>query len=152
MDTKLFGRNQPGGLFSIVDREDFPTGTIWWVGSTVATCSDAAGFGQNPDAPFATLAYAVGTACAAGDTIFLLPGHAEALIAATTLDMDLAGVTVIGLGRRHPAAAVFDRHRNDCDVQYHGRELPAEKPWLRFNPGKRGGRHHAFRNSRRGHD
>jgi hypothetical protein len=98
MDTKLFGRHQPGGLFSIVDREDFPTGTIWWVGSTVTGASDTAGYGQNPDAPFATLAYAVNTACAAGDTIFLLPGHAEALAAATTLVMDLAGVTVIGLG------------------------------------------------------
>lgn len=97
MDTKLFGRNQPGGMFSIVDRQNFPTGDIWWVGSTVTAASDAAGFGKNPDAPFATLAYA-NAAAAAGDTILLMPGHAESLIAATTLVMSLAGLRVIGLG------------------------------------------------------
>ena len=33
MDTKLYARNQPGGLFSIVNREVFPIGDIWWVDS-----------------------------------------------------------------------------------------------------------------------
>lgn len=97
MDTKLFARSQPGGMFSIVDRQNFPAGNIWWVGSTVTAASDAAGFGKNPDAPFATLAYA-NAAAAEGDTILLMPGHVESLIAATTLTMSLAGLQVIGLG------------------------------------------------------
>ena len=96
MDTKLFGRNQPGGLFSIVDREVFPTGNIWWVGSTVTAASDAAGFGRNPDAPFATLAYAI-AAAAAGDTIFLMPNHNED-IGNAQIDVDLEGLKIIGLG------------------------------------------------------
>jgi len=96
MDTKLFGRHQPGGMFSIVDREVFPTGNIWWVGSAVTGASDAAGFGKNPDAPFATLGYATGTASAAGDTIYVLPTHAETLTATIT---PLAQCQIIGLGR-----------------------------------------------------
>lgn len=101
MDTKLFGRNQPGGLFSIVDREVFPTGNIWWVGSTVTAASDAAGFGRNPDAPFATLVYAE-AAAAAGDTIFVMPGHAETIgvTGAAAMTLNLAGLKVIGLGGR----------------------------------------------------
>lgn len=96
MDTKLFGRNQPGGLFSIVDREKFPTGNIFWVGSTVTGATNGAGYGRNPDAPFATLAYAE-TQASAGDTIFLLPGHNEG-IADAQIDLDVAGLSVIGIG------------------------------------------------------
>jgi len=101
MDTKLFGRNQPGGLFTIVDRESFPTGNIWWVGSTVTGASDAAGYGKNPDAPFATWAYAESVA-AAGDTIFLLPNHAETIgvTGAAAMTLNLAGLNNIGLGGR----------------------------------------------------
>jgi len=101
MDTKLFGRNQPGGLFSIVDRETFPTGDIWWVGSTVAAAEDGAGFGRNPDAPFATWVYAVSQA-AAGDTIFVMPSHAETIgvTGAAAMTLSLAGLRTIGLGGR----------------------------------------------------
>ena len=101
MDTKLFARNQPGGMFSIVNREDFPTGNIWWVGSTVTAASDAAGYGKNPDAPFATLVYAE-AAAAAGDTIFVLPGHAETIgvTGAAAMTVNLAGLKIIGLGGR----------------------------------------------------
>ncbi|HUX15239.1 MAG TPA: hypothetical protein VMW52_02135 [Phycisphaerae bacterium] len=96
MDTKLFGRNQPGGLFSIVDREHFPTGDIWWVGSEETAAEDGAGFGRNPDAPFATLAYAIDLV-AAGDTMFLMPGHNEGL-ADAQIDIAVAGLRIIGLG------------------------------------------------------
>ena len=101
MDTKLFGRNQPGGMFSIVDRESFPTGNIWWVGSTVTLASDTAGYGKNPDAPFATWVYAI-AAAAAGDTIYLLPGHAETVgvTGAAAVTLALAGLKNIGLGGR----------------------------------------------------
>jgi hypothetical protein len=98
MDTKLFARNQPGGLFSIINKE-FATGSIWWVGSTAAAASDSVGNGYNPDAPFATLDYAVGKCTASqGDIIFVLPGHAETVATASALDFDVAGIKVIGLG------------------------------------------------------
>lgn len=97
MDTKLFGRHQPGGMFSVVDREQFPTGNIWWVDSTNTAASDAVGYGRNPDAPLATLSYAVETACSAGDTIYVMPGHNEG-IADAQIDIAAAGLRIIGLG------------------------------------------------------
>lgn len=101
MDTKLFVRQQPGGFFSAVDREKFPSGTIWWVGSGVTGASDSAGYGRNPDAPFATLDYAIGNATASvGDTIFLLPGHSETKSVTGSLwALDVIGVKVVGLGQ-----------------------------------------------------
>ena len=97
--TALFSRNQPGGVWTISDLVSHP-GDIWFVNSGAAAASDSAGFGQNPDAPFATLDYAVGKCTANnGDVIYVMPGHAENLIAAATVDIDVAGVTVIGLGK-----------------------------------------------------
>lgn len=98
MDTKLFGSNQAGGMFSVVDKEFFP-GSIFWVGSTVTGATDGAGYGQNPEAPVATIDYAIGLCTAnAGDVIFVLPGHAENISSATGCVLDIAGVTIIGLG------------------------------------------------------
>jgi hypothetical protein len=99
MDTKLFGRNQPGGLFSIVDKSEFPTGDIWWVNSVTGT--DGAGYGRNPDAPMATWAYAE-AAAAAGDTIYLMPAHTETIgvTGAAAITLNLAGLRTIGLGGR----------------------------------------------------
>lgn len=116
MDTKLFGRHQPGGLFSVVDREDFPTGNIWWVDSTNAAASDAAGFGYNPDAPLATLSYAVETAASAGDTIFLMPGHNEG-IADAQIDVAVQ-LQIVGLGRgsRRPRID-FDHANASINIQ-----------------------------------
>ena len=50
--------------------------------------------------PFATLNYAVNTACTAnrGDIVFVLPGHAETISSAAILTLATAGVAVIGLG------------------------------------------------------
>jgi len=83
-------------MFSILDRETFPTGNVWWVGSTVTGATNGAGYGRNPDAPFATLMYAE-TQVAAGDTIYLLPGHNEGM-GNEQIDLDVAGLSVIGLG------------------------------------------------------
>lgn len=96
--TALFSRHQPGGVFTISDIVAHP-GDIWFVGSTVTGATDGAGYGRNPDAPFATLDYAIGNCTASqGDVIYLLPGHAETLDAATDFVMDVAGVKVVGLG------------------------------------------------------
>ena len=49
--------------------------------------------------PFSTLDYAIGKCTAGrGDTIFLMPGHAETISSATALNLDVAGIAVIGLG------------------------------------------------------
>jgi hypothetical protein len=50
-------------MFAIQDLSRHP-GNVWFVDSTHASASDTAGFGYNPDAPFATIDYAV-AACTA---------------------------------------------------------------------------------------
>ena len=60
--------------------------------------NDAAGCGGSWHAPTATIDYAIGLCSAnAGDTIFVAPGHAETRTTAITVD--IAGVSIIGLGR-----------------------------------------------------
>ena len=96
--TALFSRTQPGGVFTVQDLLDHP-GDIWFVDSGHASASDAAGFGKNPDSPFATLDYAVGQCTASnGDTIYVMPGHAEALGADSAVDVDVIGLKIVGLG------------------------------------------------------
>jgi hypothetical protein len=116
MDTKLFGRHQPGGLFSILDRAKFPTGNVWWVDSTATTTgANSVGYGTNPDAPFLTLAYAE-TQASAGDTIYLMPGHNEG-IADAQIDLDLAGLSVIGLGEGGDVPRIdFDHANASIDI------------------------------------
>ena len=49
--------------------------------------------------PFRTLDFAVGQCTASrGDLIIIAPGHSETLSTATALAMDVAGITVLGLG------------------------------------------------------
>lgn len=92
--TPLFVRKQSGGMFSVVN-ETLTTGNIFYVYAT--TGSDAVGYGRNPDAPFATIDYAVGQCTASqGDMIFVMPGHAETVTAA--IAVDVAGISIIGLG------------------------------------------------------
>ena len=96
--TALFSRHQPGGVFTIDDLEQHP-GDILFVNNTVTAATDATGYGQNPDAPFATLDYAIGQCTASnGDVIYVMPGHAENLTAADSIDVDVAGIKIIGLG------------------------------------------------------
>ncbi|MBM3494761.1 MAG: hypothetical protein FJX72_10675, partial [Armatimonadetes bacterium] len=96
--TALFGRNQPGGVFTIEDITQHP-GAVWFVGSAAAAAADSAGAGKSPDLPFATLDYAIGLCTAnAGDVIYVLPGHAETIAATDGFDADVAGIKIIGLG------------------------------------------------------
>jgi hypothetical protein len=49
--------------------------------------------------PFRTLDFAIGQCTAnRGDVIFVLPGHAETYSDATSLNLDVAGIAVIGMG------------------------------------------------------
>lgn len=79
-------------------------GQVFWVNnSTVLQPQQRAGSNSNRGTwldPFATLEYAINTACVAsrGDIVFVGPGHAESIPDAATLDFSVAGVAVIGLG------------------------------------------------------
>jgi hypothetical protein len=95
--TALFSRHQAGGMFTIEDVVDHP-GSIFFVGSTVTGAADSVGAGRNPDNPFATIDYAIGQCTASqGDVIYVLPGHNESL-ADAQIAVDVAGITIIGLG------------------------------------------------------
>lgn len=55
--------------------------------------------GLSPDAPLATIDYAIGLCTAnKGDRIFVLPGHTETISAAAGIACDVAGITIQGFG------------------------------------------------------
>ncbi len=92
---ELFSQWAQGSL--VLADQGFSTGSRFWVHSGTGT--DSAGHGHNPDAPFATVDYAIGKCTASkGDIIYVMPGHAETLDGATDLVVDVAGVHIIGLG------------------------------------------------------
>jgi hypothetical protein len=95
--TELFVRKQKGGIFTVVN-EAVTTGNIFFVDSGATYASNSAGYGVNPDYPFATIDYAIGNCTASnGDIIYVLPGHTET-ITGTDITVDIAGVSVIGRG------------------------------------------------------
>lgn len=104
----------------------YPLGNMWFVNSAAGT--DAAGRGLSPEAPLATINYAVATAAVADnhDVVVVLPGHTETCTAAGSVTMSKAGVSVIGVGdgRQRPtvnyttnAAASFDITAARCRVE-----------------------------------
>jgi hypothetical protein len=94
--SELFVRKQSGGMFSVANYAYNP-GNIFFVDT--ATGSDSAGGGQNPDAPLATLDYAIGLCTAnKGDRIYLAPNHAETVTGVGGVTADIAGIEIIGLG------------------------------------------------------
>lgn len=81
-------------------RPPFTTGNIFYISSVTGT--NAAGNGRSPDAPLASLAYFMVQdfpTASNGDIVYLMPGHAEVISAAAGIVMDIAGVTVIGIGK-----------------------------------------------------
>ncbi len=80
-------------------------GQVFYVGNNPTllvgekSASDTANKGGYLD-PFNTLDFAVGQ-CAAnrGDIIYVRPGYAQSMTAADAVDVDVAGVSIIGLGR-----------------------------------------------------
>jgi hypothetical protein len=55
--------------------------------------------GETPDDAISTIDAAIGLCVAdRGDVIIVMPGHAETIASATSLVVDVAGITIIGLG------------------------------------------------------
>jgi len=60
---------------------------------------DQAGGGEY-QRPFRTIDFAIGQCTAnRGDVIYVMPGHVETITASGGLNLDVAGITIIGLGR-----------------------------------------------------
>lgn len=70
-------------------------GKVFWVSSTTGSNGNAGTF----ERPWSTIDYAVGRCTAnKGDIIVVLPGHTETVTAAAGLDLDVAGIAIVGLG------------------------------------------------------
>ena len=78
-------------------------GKVFWVNnSSVLAEGGIAGSNGNPGTyqkPFSTIDYAIGRCTAnRGDVIYVMPGHVETISAASSVDLDVAGVSLVGLG------------------------------------------------------
>ena len=76
------------------------TGSVFFVSSTAdGRADDVTSHGMSPTLPFATLDYAIGACTASkGDLIYIMPGHTETITTAGGIDLDVQGISVIGLG------------------------------------------------------
>lgn len=73
------------------------TGKMFFVDSNLGNNGNN---GKEPTKALATLDNAIGRCTAnKGDIIVLMPGHAETVSSATAINLDVAGITIIGLGR-----------------------------------------------------
>lgn len=100
------------------------TGDVYWVNS--ATGTDATTWGRSPEAPYASIAFAVANCTANnGDVVYVMPNHTETLVGAAQVSFTIAGVAVRGMGkgRQRPvvnyttaAAASFDINAAGCSV------------------------------------
>jgi len=116
--TALYSSQNPGGLFAIEDMS-LTTGSRFYVHS--GTGSDAAGYGTSPDAPCATIDYAIAKCTASkGDIIYVMPGHNENLGDAQ-IAVDVIGVQIIGLGKGSLRPRIdFDHANASIDISVSG--------------------------------
>ena len=101
----------------VIADQKVSTGARFFVHS--GTGSNSTGYGMSPDRPFASIDYAVGQCTASkGDIIYAMPGHAETVSAAGGLDLDVAGISVIGLGTGtlQPTVTLGTVETSDVDV------------------------------------
>ena len=79
------------------------TGNVFFVDSGNVDGSDNPEAGKKPNIPFSTIDYAIGQCTANnGDYIYVMPGHVEDFgdtSAGGYIDVDVAGISIIGLGR-----------------------------------------------------
>lgn len=103
------------------------SGEVFFVDSTASLKGDDASHGRTMFQPFATIDFAIGQCTAnRGDIIFVLPGHTETLTSANAINLDVAGVSVIGMtqGRARPTltlasstAASIDVNAANCKIE-----------------------------------
>lgn len=100
--------NFPNGFSAGVTIRNLPImqtnpGQVYWVSNTTTLLPTQRGGSDGNkgtfDSPFATLNYAI-SQCVAnrGDIIIIKPGHAENVTSATSLNFNVAGVAIVGLG------------------------------------------------------
>jgi len=77
------------------------------------------GTGTDTAHPISKLDNAIGRCLAnQGDTIFILPGHAETITAASAIDIDVAGVKIYGLGEGEDRPKITVSTANDASIEF----------------------------------
>lgn len=79
-------------------------GKVFWVNNSSVLAEGGIGGSNGNDGsyrrPFSTLDYAIGKCTAGrGDVIYVMPGYAQSLTTADGVDVDVADVRIVGLGR-----------------------------------------------------
>ena len=92
------------GLYQPMLANRIITGQVHWVGTTSSTRDidgqDMPSHGDDPRRPYASLDYALSKCTADNDdAVVILAGHTETLTGAGGLTLDVAGVSIIGMGR-----------------------------------------------------
>ncbi len=103
--------NYPSGFADGITVRGIPLlqanpGRVFWVNNSsvlapggVAGADMANGNAGTYQRPYSTIEYAVSQCTASrGDIIFVMPGHAETISTNAILTLDVAGVTIVGLG------------------------------------------------------
>jgi hypothetical protein len=76
---------------------EYTTGNVFFVDSGIGL--DDPNWGSSPEEPFDTIDYAIGQCTASnGDIIYVMPGHTESIAAASGINADVAGISIVGLG------------------------------------------------------
>jgi hypothetical protein len=92
------------GLYQPMLANRIITGDVYWIGTTSSARGidgqDLPSHGSDPRKPFASLDYAL-SKCTANndDAVVILAGHTETVTGAGGITLDVAGVSIIGLGR-----------------------------------------------------
>lgn len=98
--SAIFSTNTPGGPQNIVDVANHPY-DVYFIDSSNSNASDAAGYGNSPDIPLASIDYLFTLATANKKVVgYVLPGHTESYTTTgTKVTGDIAGVHIKGLGQ-----------------------------------------------------
>ncbi len=92
------------GLYLPMLANRMVTGTVFFIGTTSSDRNidgqDLPSHGNDPRKPFASIDYAIGKCVANNDDlIVVLAGHTETVSSATDWVVDVAGVSIVGMGR-----------------------------------------------------
>ena len=94
--SPLLYSKQRGAIAAIIQNGTVHTGNVFFV---MTGGSDTIGQGQHPHAPFATVDFAIGQCTAnQGDVIYVMPGYTETITNSSRWTVDVAGISIIGLG------------------------------------------------------
>jgi len=114
--------------YGVQEMQYLTSGNVFFVDSGATNASDTTDdvHGLSWEYPHAKIDYAVGRCTADnGDVIYVAPGHAETVDSAGDLSLDVAGITVIGLGRgdKRPAITIGKDSVAGADVNVDAAEI-----------------------------